>query len=90
MSQKYVDWGYKEQAPKGTAKFILINICYHADDNGKCILPIKKMAQDTNLCVSAVKTNLKKLEQLGLLKIKHRKDIINGIQPNQYELLAVI
>lgn len=87
MSYDAMTWATAQKLPC-TQKMVLVMLADRVNkDTGKCIPSIKRLAEDCGLSESCVQKNLKKLAEMGLIKVHSRFN--DGVQlPNQYEMIT--
>lgn len=66
---KVLDRVLKTDSVKGTIKFVLVVIAYHADDKGECFPSLKLISLETGLSVRHCQRLIEQLEELGELEI---------------------
>ena len=71
MSLNTLSWAWEQELPP-TQKLILISLADHANQDGECWSSIKRLAKFTGLSRAAVKNNIRKLEETGLVKREAR------------------
>ncbi len=81
MSAKYSFWAWEQATGSHTAKLVLLKLADNANDDGKSWYPISKMLTACELSDRAFRTQLRKLESLGLLVVEHRDN-----RPSVYAL----
>ena len=85
MSYQAMAWATEQKLPS-TQKLVLLMLANRINsDTGKCIPSIKRLADDCGLSESCVQRTLKKLSDMGLIKVHARFN--DAVQlPNQYEI----
>ena len=85
MSIGCILWALKQNPGPQAAKLALIKLADSANDQGKCWPSMAYLAHHTNMSPNGLRTQIKKLADLGFLKIIPR--VVDGSQlPNIYLL----
>lgn len=89
MSYKALSWALQQKGLKPITKIILISLADRHNPDYGCFPSIRKISEDTEVCVKSVYNHLLKLEEIGLIKRTGRvRD--NGQQTsNEYLLIGV-
>ena len=84
MSIKAIAWAFEQDVPP-TTKLVLLKLADNANDEGLCWPAQSTLSRHTGLARETVNRHVKKLEQLGILKIRRRSK--EGVSlPNHYLL----
>lgn len=86
MSFQAMTWAVKQKAQSAGAKLVLLMLADHSNGHtGQCNPSHKRLAEECEMSLSALKVHIKNLERLGLLEIIHKSQ--DGVSlPNQYRL----
>lgn len=86
MSFEAMTWATKQDAGSAAAKLVLLMLANHANGHtGQCNPRIKNLAADCNMSERSCREQVRRLEELGLIRCEER--FAEGIQlPNQYWL----
>lgn len=88
MSLDYLNKALKVEGLTPTKKFILIILSNYADEKGQCYPSHRHIANIIGLKdTKGVQKAIKEFEQLGYLRIEHRKKDDGGFTSNRYTLL---
>ena len=72
MSVVAINWAFKQQVGKPSAKLVLVKLADHANDDGKCWPSFRRICLDTELSRDSVIRQIKFLEQKALLTVFRR------------------
>ena len=87
MSIEYLNHALKVEGLTPTKKFILVVLANYADERGSCYPSYKHLAKIVGLkSFKGVQKAIKEFEELGLLRIEHRKLNNGGNTSNRYYL----
>lgn len=85
MSIELLNKAFKLENISPTKKLILVILCNYADENGSCYPSYKHIAKICGLqTIKSVRNAIKEFEELGILKIQHRKKEDGGFTSNRY------
>lgn len=86
MSFQTMTWAAEQSCGSSSAKLVLLMLANHSNGHtGQCNPRHKLLAAECDMTVETLKTNLKKLEAMGLIEIVSQ--FMDGVQlPNQYVL----
>jgi hypothetical protein len=86
MSFEAMAWAVKQRGVGSSSKLVLMILANHSNGHtGQCNPKIKNIATECEMCDSTVKANIKKLQDVGLIRIENK--FYDGVQlPNQYWL----
>lgn len=86
MSFQAMTWAVKQKTQSAGAKLVLLMLADHSNGHtGQCNPSHKRLAEECEMSLSALKVHIKNLERLGLLEIIHKSQ--DGVSlPNQYRL----
>lgn len=88
MSNKAITWALEKKTGSCTTKMVLFKIADQANDNGECWPSQTTIAKHCEINRSTVNRHIKRLSELGLVKIIHRTK--DGVSlPNMYQLIGV-
>ena len=89
MSFQAMSWAVEKKLP-ALQKLVLLMLANHSNGhNGRCDPSHDRLAKECGMSITALKSAVKNLEQIGLLKIVRNK--IGSVNlPNQYELQLTI
>ncbi len=73
MSIKALNWAYQQDV-KGLAKFVLVTLAWHTNDNNQCWPGLKMIAKECGATRATVIVHIKTLEDLELITKQHRSD----------------
>lgn len=85
MSVKAMAWAWEREVPS-TAKFVLLALADHADNDGTCWPGQRWVAEKTGFGRQTVNKAISTLEKEGLLTIEHRFDNLGRPTSNYYNL----
>src|SRR5262249_38352716 len=85
MSIRAINWAFKQQVGKPSAKLVLVTLADHADADGKCWPSLRTIAARTELSRDTILRSVRLLESKGFLRVVHRH---NGrsLSSNMYYL----
>ena len=87
MSIEYLNHALKIEGLTPTKKFILVVLANYADERGSCYPSYKHLAKIVGLkSFKGVQKAIKEFEELGFLRIEHRKLDNGGNTSNRYYL----
>ena len=87
MSTFWMAWAYAQQTKSVAAKAVLVKIVDSANGDGIAQSSIKTIAKCVDLSRKGVQTNIRKLEEVGFLRVKVQH--IGDVQlPNIYRLMG--
>lgn len=86
MSASLLGWAYRQKTGSGITKAVLVKLVDNANDDGFASPPMGKICAFLELSDKAVRDHIKKLEELGLVKVIRRKIAPNVNAPNVYQL----
>jgi Helix-turn-helix domain len=64
---------------------VLLNLRLYADEQGHCWPSMRRLSEDTGLCLRAIQANIKKLSKNGFIKIETKKG--RGGKRFEYQIL---
>lgn len=73
MSIRAIDWALNQKCGSPAAKLVLIKLADNANDAGTCYPSLDHIEKHTELSRSAIKANIKRLVDLGLVQVEHRR-----------------
>lgn len=86
MSFNAMAWASTKDCKSPLSKVILLMLANHTNNStGQCNPSHKTLAKECSMSIAAVKVHLKKLEELGYIKVIHRYKENKNLS-NQYEL----
>ncbi len=85
MTLQNLTWAWEQELPP-TQKLVLISLADHANQDGECWPSINRLAKFTGLGRTAIKTNLKKLEDAGFITAEQRLREDGGHTSHLYHL----
>ena len=89
MSVKFITWAFETECPSTSAKFVLVKLADHANDDGECFPSMDYICRHTQLTRPTVIKAIKALEDAGLLKVERQKiGKVNLV--NRYRLGGVV
>ena len=85
MSIELLNKAFKLSNISPTKKLILVILCNYADENGSCYPSYKHIAKVCGLqTIKSVRNAIKEFEEMGILRIQHRKKEDGGFTSNRY------
>src|SRR5262249_34741264 len=72
MSIPAINWVFKQQIGKPSAKLVLVTLADHADADGKCWPSLRTIAARTELSRDTVVRSIRLLESNGFIRVVHR------------------
>lgn len=85
MSNRALTWAFEQELKSGP-KFVLVALADWADDEGSCFPGVATIARRVGSAESAVRENLSRLKQAGLI-VEERRNRANGARTsNRYWL----
>lgn len=87
MSAKLLTWAYRQKTGSCITKAVLIKLVDNANDLGYAHPSMAILLADLELSERAARTHLKKLEDIGVLKVIREKVAEKVNLPNRYQLL---
>src|SRR5215472_8154305 len=85
MSVRAIDWAFKQQVGRPSAKLVLLALADHADADGKCWPSHKTTATRTELSRDTVVRSVRLLESKGFIRVVHRRNGLSA-SSNMYYL----
>lgn len=73
MSVAAVKWALRQAVGSSSAKFVLMVLAEHADDAARCFPSQALIAEETELSERSVRTQLRLLEDAGLIRRTHQQ-----------------
>lgn len=61
-------WAWEQHTHSSSAKFVLVYLAFHADDEGLCHADIGAIARETALSPKTINANLKRLCEDGFIR----------------------
>src|SRR3954467_775892 len=74
MSGKVVGWAMEQTCGSSTTKLVLVKLADNANEEGFCFPSIDLIVRHTELSERAVRAHLKRLEELGLIRVERRME----------------
>jgi len=88
MSIEYLNYALKTNDLTPTKKLILVILGNYADEKGTCYPSYGHIAKIIGLKdTKGIQKTIKEFEELGYIKIEHRKTVNGGYTSNRYHLL---
>lgn len=87
MSAKLLGWAYRQKTGSCITKAVLIKLVDNANDNGYAHPSMSQLITDLELSERAARDHIKRLEEIGLLKVIREKIAEKVNMPNRYQLL---
>jgi pyocin large subunit-like protein len=88
LSNHAITWAYKQKIDSCGAKFVLVALADHANDDGFCYPRQSTLARMTAQSERTVRRHLKQLEEVGLIRREVRRWDDGKFKSDGYWLLA--
>lgn len=72
MSVEAMAWAFKQDLPDSQIKLVLLSLCDHADEDGRCWPSQERLAQKSACSVRTVRRRIQQLADMGILTIRYR------------------
>ncbi len=85
MSNSLLSYAWQAECPSAISKLVLVNLCDHANDGGKCWPSVKRIAAQCYLSERSVYRAIRNLEKVGLVFVLRQKNAGRS-QVNRYQI----
>jgi DNA-binding transcriptional ArsR family regulator len=87
MSIRAIAWALQQKTGSPVSKLVLIKLADNSNDKGACWPSISHIAEHTELSERAIRENIRKLEELGLVETRHRQ--VDGVSLSNWYILRL-
>lgn len=90
MSLRALDWALTRKLDDSTCKFVLVAVANYADQKGVCWPSLGRLARDTSFDRSTIVRALRRLEEMGYLRVERRKRADESYSSNLITLVGKV